>query len=107
LIAIAILYFLLRRIKTKSLNNEIKNFKRTGIIEIVLGVILIPISIFWFLSIQKDIDRTMPIFQPVAIMTSEPIKLLAIGSFLAGVIILITGGYYLFQSKKSLLKKSQ
>lgn len=107
LLAIAILYVLLRRIKTKSLKNELKNFKRIGVIEILLGIILIPLSIVWWLAIQKDIDRSMPIFQPVAMMTSEPIKLLAIGLFLAGIIVVITGSYYLFHYKKSCPNESR
>jgi len=86
---------------------EIKNFKGIGLVEILLGGILILLSIVWFISIQKDIDRALPIFQPVAIMTSEPIKLLAISLFLAGIITLIAGSYCLFQYKKALSNKSR
>ncbi len=107
LIACVILFLILQRIKNKSLKGEIKNFKKVSFIEIALGGILILISIVWFLHIQKEIDNTLSILQPVAVLTSEPVKLLAIALCLIGIISFIAGSYYLFKYKKSLSNESR
>ncbi|NOX89397.1 MAG: hypothetical protein GXO77_10250 [Calditrichaeota bacterium] len=100
LILFFISYLFVKRIKNKSLKNEIGNFRRIGYLNSILGFIAIVISVVYYVSIQSDIARTDPYLRPISEMTLEPIKFLLIVLFLIGAAALVIGSYYIRFSKK-------
>jgi len=93
------LYFRKRSIKTSAA--ELKSNKVWGIIWMILGGILFMISILFFIKVQIDIVQTAPILRPIAEMTSEPVLLLTIMAFFAGITIFLCGTFYLRSGKKA------
>lgn len=105
LISFFVSHFIIRRIRNKPAAEMKKNFKTIGILEIIFGFVFIVISIIYFVLIQKSIDRTISFMRPISAATAEPVKLLLIALFLAGLSFIIIGNYYIkFQNKISNLK---
>ena len=93
-------FYVIRRIKNKSSKAEVKNYKTIGILEIVFGFIFVVVSVILFALVQRDINNTIPILRPISAATSEPVKLMLIALFLAGLSIMTIGINYIRFHKK-------
>ena len=93
-------FYVIRRIRNNLTKGEVKGYKAFGITEILLGLIFMVTSVFLFAFIQRDINNAISVLRPISVMTSEPVKLLLIALFLAGLSILIIGANYIRFHKK-------
>jgi low temperature requirement protein LtrA len=95
-------YFFIRRIRNKPSPEKNTNYKAIGILEIIFGFIVMVISIIYFVLIQKNINNTIEFLRPISAATSEPVKLLLIALFLAGLSLIVIGNYCIRFTKNML-----
>lgn len=100
-VSISVSYYFIRGIRSKSAKGEGKNYKAMGILHVIFGFVFIVVSIVFFALVQKDIDNSFSILRPISAATAEPVKLLLIALFLAGLSILIIGIYCIRFCKKN------
>jgi DMSO/TMAO reductase YedYZ heme-binding membrane subunit len=98
LIALIILYYNLKNIKSNFIKGNIKNIKTRNILEIFIGFVFIILSIKIYFYIERSHTG---IFKAVSMLTSRPFVILSIIVFLTGVILMISGLYKLKLYDKS------
>ncbi|MBN2410288.1 hypothetical protein JXQ31_01265 [candidate division KSB1 bacterium] len=100
ILCIFILLYFHKRTSKKS-PADFKTGKVWGATWMILGLILFLMSIIFFIKVQYDITQTLPIFRPIAEMTSEPVLLLTIIAFFAGITLFLCGLFYLKSGSKT------
>ena len=104
ILCLFVLLYFHKRTSQKS-TTDLKTNKIWGTIWMILGLILFLMSILFFIKVQYDIIHSTPIFRPIAEMTSEPVLLLTIIAFFAGITLFLCGTFYLRTGKTTVPQK--
>ena len=100
ILCIFILLYFHKRINNNG-PSDLKTNKVWGSIWMILGIFLFSISIFYFIKVQYDIIHSAAFLRPIAEMTSEPVLLLTVFAFFAGITLFLCGLFYLRSGRKT------
>lgn len=83
-----------RRIHLRIQSGRTRNFRRNCILCNVIGITLICSGAGLFAFVWRSIQQSPALLRPINEMTAQPIQLMAVTLFLAGLTLLMTGISY-------------